>query len=89
MEWIKKNLKVIGIIALVLALAAPWVMYRIESRKNDKLREELGDLSTQILNHQIEATVHGSVETGTADIKTSSDASDRLNNIVNRKIEGR
>ena len=64
-------------------------MYLIESRKNDRLREELGDLSTQILNHQIEATVHGSVESGTADIKTSSEASDRLNNIVNWKLEGR
>jgi hypothetical protein len=85
--------KKIGIIAgLVVALVLiGFGVYKFWALNNEikKLTEERNDLSSQILNHQIEASIHGSVEESTSGIKTSDEASERLNNIVNRKMEGK
>ena len=90
MTWLKNKLHYIGIGAVILIVG--FLGYQLWSlhRQVDKLTAEKQELSGEIINHQIESSVQGTVGENTEEtIKTSGDASTRLNNIVNRKEEGR
>jgi regulatory protein YycI of two-component signal transduction system YycFG len=89
MTWLKNKLVYIGIGAVVLIVGFLGYQFWSLHREIDKLTEEKNNLTSEIVNHQIEASIHGSVEESTSGIKTSGEASARLNNIVNRKMEGR